>query len=151
MKIDGQIELLNGNISVLDYDSAKITLKGKGLTLEFVDSKVYTGDQVLTVEGKIDLRDIGTSRLFRYVVIKADPNTVIWAGANITGRSKGAAGVAEKEQFKVNLKTYEAQQGNQLPRQDTADIEYKLGKPTNVKLEMRENDEFFGVERKVRF
>jgi len=55
------------------------------------------------------------------------------------------------EQFRVNLKTYESQQGNQLYRQDAMELEYKLGKPASMKLEMRENEDFFGLEHKVRF
>jgi len=89
MNIGGQFEFLNGNISTVRYNSAKITLRGKSSTLEFIDSKVYTGDQVLTVEGKIDLKDIGTPRLFRNIVIKSDPNTVVWAGVNITKMPAG--------------------------------------------------------------
>lgn len=154
MDIDGQFEFLNGNISTLHYNSAKIMLRGKSSTLEFIDSKVYTGDQVLTVEGRIDLGDIGTPRLFRNVVIKSDPNTVVWAGVNITKMPSGeeiVTGTNMNEQFRVNLKTYESQQGNQPYRQDAMELEYKLGKPASMKLEMRENEDFFGVEHKVRF
>ena len=153
INIDGQIEFLNGNISTVRYNSAKITLRGKSSALEFIDSKVYTGDQVLMIEGKIDLRDIGTQRLFRSVLIKADQNTVVWAGANTMKAAAGESltGGSASEQFKVNLKTYESQQGNQLPRQDTADAEYKLANQANTKLKMKENEDFFGVEHKVRF
>src|SRR3989338_3354415 len=154
MNIGGQFEFLNGNISTVRYNSAKITLRGKSSTLEFIDSKVYTGDQVLTVEGKIDLKDIGTPRLFRNIVIKSDPNTVVWAGVNITKMPAGeeyVTGANVNEQFRVNLKTYESQQGNQLYRQDAMELEYKLGKPASMKLEMRENEDFFGLEHKVRF
>lgn len=154
IKIDGQLEFLNGNIYIVRYNSAKITLKGRSSILEFVDSKVYTDDQVLTIEGKMDLREAGASRLFRNVVIKSDPNTVVWAGVNITKTPTGeeyVTGANLSEQFRVNLKTYESQRGNQVPRQDAVELEYKLGKPANIKLKMQENDDFFGVEHKVRF
>jgi hypothetical protein len=154
MNIDGQLEFRDGNISTVRYNSAKITLKGRSYALEFIDSKVYTGDQVLTVEGKIDLRDIGTPRLFRNVLIKADPKTVVWAGANsmkAVAEEGYAAGADANEQFKLNLKTYESQQGNQLPRQETMDAETKLANQANTKLKMKEDEEFFGVEHKVRF
>lgn len=152
--IDGQFEFLDGNISTLRYNSAKIALRGKSSILEFIDSKVYTGDQVLTVEGKVDLRDIGTPRLFRNVVIKSDPNTIVWAGVNITKTPAGeeyVTGANMNEQFRVNLKTYESQQGNQPYRPDAVELEYKLGKPASMKLEMKENEDFFGLEHKVRF
>ena len=154
VSIDGQLEFLNGNISTVRYNSTKITLKGKSSALEFIDSKVYTGDQVLMFEGNVDLRDIGTPRLFRNVLIKADQNTVVWAGANIMKTPAGAeyaAGADANERFKVNLKTYESQQGNQLPRHETMDVESKLANQSNTKLKMKENEDFFGVEHKVRF
>ena len=154
MDIDGQLEFLNGNISTVYYNSAKITLRGKSSTLEFIDSKVYTGDQVLTVEGRIDLADIGAPRLFRNIVIKSDPSTVVWSGVNVTKMPAGeeyVTGANVNEQFRVNLKTYESQQGSQMPRQDSMELEYKLGRPASMKLEMRENEDFFGLEHKVRF
>ncbi len=153
LSMDGQLEFKDGNIGTVRYNSAKITLRGKSYALEFIDSKVYTGDQVLMIEGKIDLRDIGTQRLFRSVLIKADQNTVVWAGANTMKAAAGESltGGSASEQFKVNLKTYESRQGNQLPRQDTADAEYKLANQANTKLKMKENEDFFGVEHKVRF
>ncbi len=152
--IAGQLEFQNGNISTVRYNSAKITLKGKSSALEFIDSKVYTGDQVLMLEGKLDLRDIGTPRIFRNLLIKADQNTVVWAGESTMKAPAGgdyAAGAGANEQFKVNLKTYESQQGNQVPRQDTMDAESKLANQAGTKLKMKENEDFFGVEHKVRF
>lgn len=155
MNIDGQLELLDGNISVVHYNSAKIALKGKSSVLEFVESKVYTGEQVLTMEGKMDLVDLGTPRLLRNVVIKSDPNTIIWAGVNVT-RPTGAEGYSaatdSDEQFKVNFRVYESQQADiQRAHQDAVELEYKLAEPTNTKLKLKENDDFFGVEHKVRF
>jgi len=155
IKIDGQLEFLDGNISTVHYNSAKITLKGKSSILEFINSKVYTDEQVLTLEGKVDLAEIGTPRLFRNIVIKSDPNTIVWAGVNVTRTPGGEEYITTtdlNEQFKVNFRTYESQQGDmQRPRQEAMELEYKLGEPANMKLKMKENDEFFGVEHKVRF
>ena len=154
LNIDGQLEFLNGNISTVHYNSARINLKGKSSTLEFIDSKVYTDNQVLTLEGKIDLKDIGTPRLFRNVVIKSDDNTVVWAGVNVSKMVSGedyTAGAAGNGQFKVNLKTYESQQGNQIPRQEMIEVEHKPGNPANTKLKMQEDEGLLGIERKVRF
>ena len=38
-----------------------------------------------------------------------------------------------------------------MPKQDTADAEYKLANQANTKLKMKENEDFFGIEHKVRF
>lgn len=154
-KIDGSLDFLNGNIGIVKYNSAKITMKGNSERLEFFDSKVYTDDEVLTLEGKMDMKDVGTSRAFRNIVIKSDPNTVVWAGTSVTrvpGGEEYVSGRDINEQFRVNFKTYSAQQIERgRPKQDEVELEYKLGKPGNIKLKMKENDDFFGVERKVRF
>lgn len=155
LKIDGSLDFLNGNIGIVKYNSAKIAIRGSSERLEFFNSKVYTEDEVLTLEGKIDLRDIGTSRAFRNIVIKSDPNTVVWAGTSVTrvpGGEEFVSGRDINEQFRVNFKTYSAQQMERgRPKQDEVELEYKLGKPGNIKLKMKENDDFFGVERKVKF
>ncbi|MDP3786333.1 MAG: hypothetical protein Q8R05_02140 [Candidatus Omnitrophota bacterium] len=154
-KINGSLDFLNGNIGIIKYNSAKVTMKGNSERLEFFDSKVYTDDEVLTLEGKMDMKDVGTSRAFRNIVIKSDPNTVVWAGTSVTrvpGGEEYVSGRDISEQFRVNFKTYSAQQIERgRPKQDEVELEYKLGKPGNIKLRMKENDDFFGVERKVRF
>ncbi len=155
LKIDGTLDFLNGNVSMIRYTSAKVTMKGRGNTLEFIDSKVYTEGQVLTLEGKMELKDIGTPRAFRYIAIKSDPNTVVWAGTSVISTASGkefVSGADISEQFRINLKTYESRlNAPQRPKQDEVEMEYKLGKPGNIKLKMKENEDFFGVEHKVRF
>lgn len=155
MRIEGQLEFLDGNISFVRYNSAKLTLKGKGSILEFIDSKVYTDEGTLMLEGTLDLADLGTSRIFRNIEIKSDPSTVVWAGINVIKTPSGeeyVTGANLNEQFRVNFKTYEAQQTDrQSPKQDEVQLEYSLGKPGNLKVKMREDDEFVGVEHKVRF
>lgn len=155
LNIDGQIDFLNGNIAIVKYTSAKISIRGSSERLEFFDSKVYTDDEVLTLEGRMDLRDIGTSKVFHNIVVKSDPDTVVWAGTSVTriaGKEEFVSGRDINEQFRVNFKTYSAQQIEQgRPKQDEVELEYKLGKPGNIKLKMKENDDFFGLERKVRF
>lgn len=155
MKIEGQFDFLNGNIGFVKYNSAKISIRGSGERLEFFNSKVYTDDEVLTMEGKMDLKDIGTSRAFRNIVIKSDPDTVVWAGTSVIRTSGGEEFVSGRdinEQFRVNFKTYSSQQSQEArPKQDEVELEYRLGKPGNIKLRMKENDDFFGVERKVKF
>lgn len=153
--IDGSLDFLNGNISFVKYNSAKVCVKGSSERLEFFDSKVYTEDDVLTLEGKIELKDVGTSRVFRSIVIKSDPNTVVWAGTSVTrvpGGEEFVTGRNVNEQFRVNFRTYSAQQIERgRPKQDEMELEYKLGKPGSLKLKMKENDDFYGVEQKVRF
>ncbi len=155
LRIDGQVDFLNGNIGIVRYNSAKVSIKGSSEKLEFFNSKVYTDDEVLTLEGRMDLKDMGTSRAFRNIVIKSDPNTVVWAGTSVTrvvGGEEYVSGRDIGEQFRVNFKTYSAQQAQQeRPKEDEVELEYKLGKPGNLKLRMNENNDFFGVERKVRF
>ncbi len=156
VKIDGQLDLINGNISIIHYNSAKITVRGAGTRLEFIDSKVYTDDNTLMLEGYINLADLCTPRVFNNIEIKSDPSTVVWAGASVTqtptGGDEYVTGANLNEQFRVNFKTYEAQKvDQQRPRQNEMELEYKLGNPANLKVRMKEDDEFIGVEHKVRF
>lgn len=155
LKIEGQIDFMNGNIGMVKYNSARICLRGNAKTLEFFNSKVYTEDEVLTLEGRMDMKDIGTFKVFRNVVISSDPKRIVWAGASvmrIPGGEEIVSGRDINEQFRVNFKTYSSQQSEDaISRQDEMELEYRLGKPGNLKLRMKENDDFFGVEQKVKF
>lgn len=155
LKIEGQMDFMNGNIGMVKYTSARICLKGNAKTLEFFNSKVYTEDEVFTLDGRMDMKDIGTSKVFRNVVIRSDPSRIVWAGAGVTripGGEETVSGRDINEQFRINFKTYSSQQAKDaLSRQDEMELEYSLGKPGNLKLRMKENDDFFGVEQKVKF
>ncbi|MFA5335676.1 MAG: hypothetical protein WC324_02025 [Candidatus Omnitrophota bacterium] len=155
MNIDGQIEFLNGNISIIRYNTAKINVRGRGSRLEFIDSKVYTDSETLVLEGAIDMADLGTPRVFNNIEIKSGQNEVVWAGVNVTKTLAGdeyVTGTNLNEQFRVNFKTYEAQNADQQRiGRDEMDLEYNLGAPANLKVKMKEEDEFIGVEHKVRF
>ncbi|MFH0771508.1 MAG: hypothetical protein V1933_02690 [Candidatus Omnitrophota bacterium] len=155
LKIDGQLNFYNGNISAVKYNSAKVNFKAEGLTLEFTNSKVYTESGVLNLEGKMDLRDIGTPRIFRDIAIKSDLSAVIWSGVNMIKRIEEEEVITGKdinEQFRINFKMYDSQRTQgKSPKQDEMEFEYKLGKPGSVKLKMKENEDFFGLERKVEF
>jgi len=154
MDINAQLEFFNGNISVIGYNSAEVNVKGRGSRLEFIDSKVYTDGEALTLEGSINTADIGTPRVFNNIEIRSG-QSVVWEGAAVTKTPVGdeyVTGANLNEQFRVNFKTYEAQNGEQYrPGTDEMELEYKLGAPANLKVRMKEDDEFVGVEHKVRF
>ena len=151
--IDAQLEFFNGNISVIGYNSAKVNIRGRGSKLEFIDSKVYTDGEALELEGSINTADIGTPRVFNNIEIKSG-QSVVWEGATVTKTPIGdeyVTGANLNEQFRVNFKTYEAQKEQYRPGTDEMELEYKLGAPANLKVRMKEDDEFVGVEHKVRF
>lgn len=155
LKIDGQLELKNGNIGKLKYDSAKINLKGSGTIMEFANSKVYTEGAVLDLEGKIDTKEMGSSKIFRYVQLKSAPGAVVLAGVDLVKGLEGkdvAVGKDIGEQFRVNFRAYASSDlPQQQPKSDEVELEYKLKRSQSIKLKMKENEDFFGVEHKVRF
>lgn len=155
LKMDGQLELLNGNISKIKYNSAKINFKGDGTIIELVNSKVYTEGGVLDLEGKLDMKEVGTAKAFKNIQLKSGPETVVLAGVDLIKGLEGKDVVFGKdvgEQFRVNFRAYAS---GDLPAQraksDEMELEYKLGGPKSIKLKMKENEDFFGVEHKVRF
>ncbi|MFH1778433.1 MAG: hypothetical protein ABH847_00160 [Candidatus Omnitrophota bacterium] len=155
VKIDGQLEFKDGNISSIKYNLSKMNLRSNGSMIEFVNSKVYTEGAVLDLEGKINIKEIATPRALRYIQLKSDPRTVVLAGVDLIKGMEGediAFGKDVGEQFRVNFRAYASRD---LPekslKSDEMELEYKLGGAKSIKLKMRENEDFFGVEHKVRF
>ena|GEM_PF-1787269 len=155
LKMDGQLEFLNGNISVIKFDSAKVNLKGDGTVIELVNSKVYSQGAALDLEGRIELKEIGTPKAFKDIQLRSDPRTVVLAGVDLIKGLEDENIVIGKdigEQFRVNFKAYASGDlSEERPKSDEMELEYKLGGPKSIKLKLKEDEDFFGVEHKVRF
>lgn len=149
----GSLAGRNGRIGLVHYDSANINFEGFGPILRIVDSRVRQGQGSMALEGLIDLRNIGKENLYNSIRVSADESAYSWNGWGITKNGSSELGLERdvSEEFKVSFKT--SVQEEPLPDYGTKDevrLEYKMGNES-IKMKLKEDEEFFGVEKSLRF
>jgi hypothetical protein len=151
----GSIESRNGTVGSIGYDVVTVRLEGFGPIINIVDSSVKQDSGKLTIEGYVDLRNIAKGNLFDGLRVKSDMKTIAWDGWAIT--KKGTDQLSMKkdvsDNMQVGFKTISRQplttyDDTQNPEEMS--LEYKMGLQ-NLKMKLKENEEFFGIEQSVRF
>lgn len=151
----GILKSRNGRIGPIDYDVATIRFEGFGPMINIVDSSVRRGEGALTMEGYIDLRMLTKGNMFEGLKLKSDMMTVVWDGWDIGSKGKDELTMKKdiSDKVSVGFKTMSrtpitSYYDRQSPEEMS--LEYKIGEE-NLKLKLKENEEFFGVEHSVKF
>jgi len=153
---EGILESRGGRIGPIVYDLATARLEGFGPIVNIVDSSVKKDAGRLMMEGYIDLRNIAKGNLFEGLrVSSSDMKTIVWDGWDITknGTDELSMKKAVSDDMRVGFKTmtrdslptyYDAESPEELS------LEYRIGLQ-NLKMRLKEDEEFFGVEHKIKF
>ena len=146
----------SGKIGPIWYDSADIRIHGIGPIISIVNSNIKQAQATFTMEGYIDLRNIAGSDLLSYMKLKSDMKTIVWDGWDISKDGSDSIKMIKDigEKVSVGFKTFAREE--MLPYQkrenlDEMSLEYKLDNGQIFKMKLKENEEFFGVERKKKF
>lgn len=153
--LNGMLQSRNGRIGPVEYTSANVRFEGLGPILNIVDSALRHGSGTFTVEGFIDLRNIAEGRVFNGLKVKSDMKAVVWKDWDINKNGTDELSMTKQisDKIKVGFKTvardpdptfYERENPEEMK------LEYKLGEE-NLKLKLKENEEFFGIEHNVKF
>ena len=151
---EGILESRNGKIGLVGYDLATVRFEGFGPIINIVDSSI--GNGALTMEGYIDLRDISEGDLFDGLKIKSDVKTIVWDDWDITKKGTDKLSMTKdiSDNMRVGFKTMAREPFTtyyDTERPEEMSLEYKIGSEENIKMRLRENDNFFGVEHSVKF
>ena len=152
---DGILESRNGKIGPVGYDLASIRFEGLGPIINIVDSRVKQNSGTLTMEGYMDLRNIKEGNLLDGLSVKSDMKTILWDGWDITkeGTDKLSMTKEVSDKVRIGFKTmtrepFTTYQDKENPEEMS--LEYKMG-AENLKMRLKENEEFLGVEHNVKF
>ena len=143
-----------GHMQDIDFESMVVNLEGIYPILRYHDSRVYREEGHLIIEGKVDLRKIKRGNLFEDTIFKSDEETIIWEGWDITKRRAESEVSLRKsgEGFSVSYSAYLKDEMTQdVDSQDTIELEYEIWKNRSLKVRLRENEEFLGLENKIKF
>jgi len=146
----------SGKIGPIWYDSADIKIHGIGPIISIVDSNIRQAQATFTMEGYIDLRSIARSDLMSYMKLKSDMKTIVWDGWDISKYGSDSIKMIKDigDNVSVGFRTFAREE--LLPYQkrenlDEVSLEYKLDNGQIFQMKLKENEEFFGVERKKKF
>jgi len=150
---EGILESRNGTIGSIEYELATIKIKGFGPIINIVDSSIGNGS--LTMEGYVDLRKISGGNFFDGLKIKSDMKAIVWDRWHISKHGTDELSMTKdiSDNMRVGFKTMTRESITSYYDEENPEemnLEYKIG-GQNLKMKLKENGEFFGVEHNVKF
>jgi hypothetical protein len=122
--------------------------------LIIVNSRINTEEGYLPVEGLVDLRKVKTGNLMEDIVITSDRENIYIEGWNLS-KIKESSEISLKKSIGENVsllyKTYLEEQEENGVNQQELELEYEILENKNLELRLRENEEIFGLENKIKF
>lgn len=151
----GIVESRNGKIGSVGYNLVTLKLEGFGPVINIVDSNVQQDSGTLTMEGYIDLRNIAKGGLLDGLRIKSDMKTIVWDGWDISkdGTDELTMSKDISEKMRVGFKTMHREPLTTYYDRESPEemsLEYKVGLE-NLKMKLKKDEEFFGIEHSVEF
>lgn len=152
-----------GNLGKIKFRALNINIKGELPIIRFTDSRIWRDDSYLKLNGELDLRHIDNKDSFDTMEITSDNRTIVWKGWDISHKkdeteyrldseSALSAGKDVGEDFRINFNTYiNDESSNLAPSKESIELEYRLDETKSIKMELRQDDEFLSVERKMKF
>ncbi|MCK5306090.1 MAG: hypothetical protein KAJ66_03070 [Candidatus Omnitrophica bacterium] len=145
-----------GNMNDILFDSIMITLEGNYPILKYRDSRINRGEGYLPMAGKVDFRKIKAGGLFEDTIITSDEETIIWEGWDITKKQyekEVSLRKSVKEGISVLYRGYlnDETQAADDDHEDTIELEYGILENQSLKMKLKKDEEFFGLENKIRF
>jgi len=152
----GQITSRDGRIGDVYFENAVIHLLGKGPLITIGDSRIYRETGYLLLNGEIDLRKFGKRNLFENIVIKTDDQSIVWEGWDITKESAGDEVNLKKkisEDWEVGFTAPLESDDTSWEKDEESEVElrYKIRDNESLKMQIKEEEEFLGVEHKIKF
>jgi len=151
----GFVESRNGSIGSITYNVATLNLEGFGPIINIVDCNIREDTGRIFVEGYIDLRDITSSLFLDGIKVTSDVGNIVWKGWDITRKGTDELDIKKTigENINVGFKAMSRKpltSYEEMQRPEEMSLEYKVGLQ-NLKMKLKENEEFFGIERSIRF
>jgi hypothetical protein len=151
----GIIESKRGRVGPVAYNFARIGFEGSGPVINIMDSRVVQEKGMLTMEGYLDIRNLARADMFEGLKVKSDLNTIIWDGWDISKEGPDKLSMTKdiSDTIRVGFKAMAREPFTTFYNKDNQEemsLEYKLGED-NLKVKLKDNEEFFGIERNVRF
>jgi len=151
------IDIRNGRIIDLEFQSLIATLKGNGKLVALDGCIVKDGGRLL-LGGEIDFALFSSGKAFDKMKMETSQNMAVWEGWEISKRFETAKIQAKKKVAKDITFSFDAYSGENLfdsystdDKESEIGIEYKLHENESFKMRFKDRESFVGLEHKVRF
>ncbi|MDP8233629.1 MAG: hypothetical protein P9M06_02355 [Candidatus Saelkia tenebricola] len=144
------LELSEGRIWDVVFDSGRIELIGNSKILEFVDSELVIDGESLMFEGYMDISKFPDADMWKDVFLVPGSSSLLWNKADFEdsfGGRKLSLGANLKENVKLDYNVEFSDQENY----NKNEISLKIIGKQNLKLRLREDEEIMGIEKTIEF
>ncbi|MEA3560404.1 MAG: hypothetical protein U9R31_01340, partial [Candidatus Omnitrophota bacterium] len=152
-EVKGRFESKNGFLTKLgNYDSMNVNLNGNAKFLTIHESRIYRGKGSFTVDGEINFEK---KNIFEDIKVTAKSGILVWSGWEVSREKAGhevRLGRDIGEDFRINFKTYLDEKTNSYHTgEHEVELEYMLSNEKSFKMRMKEDENFLGLEHKIKF
>lgn len=152
------LRVSQGYIGTIDYEDMVLNMTGVGPILTVYDSRLIREDSYMTMDGTMDIREIGKDKFLENLEIGTDPNTIIWDGWDISKadeESKLSLSKGVDRRIKVGFTAHISNDETAyqpVKPQNEFELEYKMpDEESLLQLKAKEKEEFLGLEKKYKF
>ena len=156
LKLSVQMDIRNGTIAKLNFNSLSATLKGDLPFLRIEDSRITRDSGYFALAGELDLRKIGKGNLFDDIKLVTDDMAITWDEWNATKLQYDEAVTMTKklnEDFSIDFKkiVQDGKIDESSRDSDNVQLEYKLHPNDSLKMVVGQDSNFLGLEHKDKF
>ncbi|MGB2601854.1 MAG: hypothetical protein WBD00_00890 [Candidatus Omnitrophota bacterium] len=153
--VKGRLHVGEGVLGNMEFRSISASFEGKLPVIKAVDSRVMKDGGYIMVDGEIDFSKMREGKAFDGLLFETDNKVAVWEDWQI---SKGdSANKVRATRDKVTLSTSLEDDslhrgiGEDDPIQNELGVNYKIDKGSSLKVQIEEDDDFFGLEHKIEF
>lgn len=156
--ITGNLVAKNGIMQQVDFMLISCSFEGDKNWITLHDSWMRQKDNVYDIYGKIRLGNIGSPRFLDKINLSSKKSALLGQGWSLLSKDGGERIKLKKqlnENFNIGFSTYLKRDDSQIlgevERGEEMELEYSLTEDKDLKLELREEEEFFGLQQTVEF
>ena len=151
----GRVYIGEGSLGEMKFRSLFATLKGRLPVIRIVDSRVVKDWGNILVSGEMDFSRITEGKTFDELIFKTDNKVAVWEHWQIS--KEETLNVVEASKDNITVTTSFEGDGltqevySEHLQQKDIGFKYNLGTGNSLKMELEEENDFFGVEHKIQF
>jgi hypothetical protein len=150
-QIEGFIRSDKGRYRVFDFNRASVNFYGDRYVLDLKDSKLYRGDKVYYLEGKIDFT---RNNIFHEVRVTSSEKIILWHGWDLSkDLREDTINVKRALSGDVALRlrgTYGSHRDDEREYEQGASLEYKYQNDKSLSFSFEDTDQSEGISLKHR-
>ncbi|MCQ9207932.1 MAG: hypothetical protein NG712_00925 [Omnitrophica bacterium] len=152
-RVEGYLEVKDGNIGKLGFVSANINIKGRYPKILILSSRIFREEDSFLMEGEIDLANLAdqSSMELRFMADKG----ILWQGWDITRKRENQVHMSKSiaDDVKVTFDAFMDEESAAFSSSEANELglEYRVFGDKLIKLRLKKDEGILGLERRVKF